>query len=38
MEKKQQTIEKLDKIQLSDADRDAIAKKVFALQNGQGKQ
>jgi integrase len=38
LEKKQQTIEKLDTIQLSEADRDAIAKKLLALQNGQGKQ
>jgi integrase len=38
MEQKQQTIEKLDKIPLSEADKDDIAKRMLALQNGQGKQ
>jgi len=34
LEQKQRAIETLDTIQLSDADRDAIAKKIFALQKG----
>jgi len=38
MEQKQQTIEKLDKIPLSEADKDDIAKRMLAFQNGQGKQ
>jgi len=37
MEQKQQTIEKLDKIPLSEADKDDIVKRMLALQNQQGK-
>lgn len=37
LERNQQNIQTLDKFQLSDEDRDAIAKKMFALQLGQGK-
>jgi hypothetical protein len=38
VENRDKAITALDTIQLSEADRDAIAKKIIALQNGQDKQ